>query len=97
MKAHILVCFLAFAMWKTLEGWQSRAGLGNSPRHVLAELARIQTIDVVLPVVDGPELRLRCVAQPDNDQAALLERLGLRLPRRLRPLQELRECSGKID
>src|SRR5205807_6912226 len=30
--AHILVCFLAYAMWKTLEQWQSRAGLGNSPR-----------------------------------------------------------------
>jgi transposase len=95
VKAHILVCFLAFAMWKTLEGWQSRAGLGNSPRHVLAELARIQAIDVVLPVVNGPELRLHCVAQPDDEQAALLERLGLRLPMRLRPRPELRECSGK--
>ena len=25
-----LVCFLAFAMWKTLEGWQGRAGLGKT-------------------------------------------------------------------
>jgi transposase len=28
--AHILVCFLAYALWKTLEQWQSRAG---SPRR----------------------------------------------------------------
>ena len=78
VKAHILVCFLAFAMWKTLEGWQSRAGLGNSPRHVLAELSGIRCIDVVLPLVNGPELRLRCVVQPDDAQGALLERLCCR-------------------
>lgn len=84
VQAHVLVCFLAFAMWKTLEGWQSRAGLGNSPRTMLEELGRIQVVDVVLPVVGGPDLRLRCVAQPDGAQAALLERLGLALPKRLR-------------
>jgi transposase len=84
VQAHVLVCFLAFAMWKTLEGWQSRAGLGNSPRTMLEELGRIQVVDVVLPVVGGPDLRLRCVAQPDGAQAALLERLGLALDKRLR-------------
>jgi hypothetical protein len=40
---HILVCFLAYAMWKTLEQWQSRAGLGNSPRTILQELAAIHS------------------------------------------------------
>ena len=32
VQAHILVCFLAFVLWKSLEMWQQRAGLGNSPR-----------------------------------------------------------------
>jgi hypothetical protein len=71
-------------MWKALEGWQGRAGLGSSPRKLLDELRRIQTVDVVIPVVDGPELSLRCVMKPDEDLACLLERLGLRLPTRLR-------------
>src|SRR5712671_6996866 len=31
VQAHIFVCFLAFVLWKCLEMWQSRAGLGNSP------------------------------------------------------------------
>jgi len=92
--AHILVCFLAFAMWKLLEGWQCRAGLGNSPRTLLEELGRIQVVDVVLPIVNGPELRLRCVTEPDKAQAALLDRLGLRLPKRLHPRERLAECSG---
>ena len=85
--AHIFVCFLAYAMWKTLEQWQKRAGLGSSPRTILDELGAIQSTDVVLPLATVPprEMRLRCVARPDKAQAALLDRLGLRLPERLRP------------
>jgi hypothetical protein len=80
------VCFLAYVLWKTLEQWQSRAGLGNAPRTILEELAAIQSTDVVLPTATLPqrELRLRCVVRPDRAQAALLQRLGLRLPERLR-------------
>jgi transposase len=85
VQAHILVCFLAFALWKSLEMWQERAGLGNSPRTVLEELARIQSHDVVLPTAAHGEIRLRCVAQPDAAQAALLDRLGVNLPKRMRP------------
>ena len=86
VEAHILVCFLAYVLWKTLEQWQQRAGLGNSPRTILEELRRIQSTDVVLPLADGSrrELRLRCVVRPDKAQAMLLDRLGLRLPERLR-------------
>ena len=32
----------------------------------------------------GKEMRIRCVVRPDRVQAALLDRLGLRLPERLR-------------
>jgi len=84
VQAHVLVCFLAYVLWKTLEQWQQRAGLGRSPRTILEELGRIQSTDVVLPTEDGRELRLRCVVRPDAAQAALLDRLGLELPQRLR-------------
>jgi transposase len=84
--ARILVCFLAYVLWKTLEQWQSRAGLGNSPRTVLAELGAIHSTDVVLPLANSKrELKIRCVAKPDRAQLALLDRLGLRLPERLKP------------
>jgi transposase len=84
VQAHILVCFLAFVLWKSLEMWQQRAGLGNSPRTILEELARIQSHDVVLPTATHGQIRLRCVAQPDPAQAALLDRLGIVLPKRMR-------------
>jgi transposase len=90
VQAHILVCFLAFVLWNCLEMWQSRAGLGNSPRTILEELARIQSHDVVLPTAAHGQIRLRCVTQPDPAQAALLDRLGIVLPKRMRlPEQEL--------
>jgi transposase len=85
IKAHILICFLAYALWKTLQKWQSRAGLGDAPRTILTELSRIHSADIVLPLADGSgrELRLRCVVQPDKEQALLLQRLGITLPKRL--------------
>jgi transposase len=84
VQAHILVCFLAFMLWKSLEMWQQRAGLGNSPRTILEELTRIQSHDVVLPTATHGVIRLRCVTQPDPAQAALLDRLGIVLPKRMR-------------
>jgi transposase len=84
VAAHILVCFLAFVLRKSLEMWQSRAGLGNSPRTVLEELARIQSHDVVMLTPTHGYIRLRCVTRPDPAQAALLDRLGIVLPKRMR-------------
>jgi DDE family transposase len=86
VQAHLLVCFLAYVLWKTLAQWLQRAGLGDTPRVVLDELARIQSTDVVLPLAQDArrELRIRCVVRPTRAQAALLSRLGLALPDRLR-------------
>ena len=84
VQAHLLVCFLAYALRKTLEGWMTRAGLGNSPTTVLEELGRIQSTDVVAPTTDGRTIRLRCVVRPDKAQSVLLAHLGLKLPQRLR-------------
>ena len=93
VKAHILVCFLAYAMWKTLAGWMRGAGLGDAPRTLLYELAKIKSGDIVLPACtrDGipKRIRLRHVTEPDEPQAVLLHRLGLQLPRRLRRFDEL--------
>ena len=80
-------------MRKTLDGWCRRAGLGSSATTVLEEMARITSSDVVLPTVDGREVRLRCVVRPDRAQSILLDRLGLALPQRLRLPKGLRETS----
>jgi transposase len=80
--AHILVCFLAYVLWKTLGQMCQRAGLGHEPRRVLEELAKIQLVDVVLPTRQGTEIRKRCITRPTDHQAILLQRLRLSLPNR---------------
>ena len=90
---HILVCFLGYALWKALGQWMHRAGLGDAPRTVLEEFAKIKSGDVVLParMADGSRqtIRLRCVTTPDDAQKVLLNRLGLTLPQRLRRIDEV--------
>jgi transposase len=94
VKAHILVCFLAYVLWKSLAQWMRRAGLGDAPRTLLEEFAKIKSGDVVLPARtrDGQTskmVRLCCVTTPDEAQKVLLNRLGLTLPQRLRRIDQI--------
>lgn len=84
VEGHILVCFLAYVLWKTLGQMCKRAGLGSEPRKVLDEIAQIKVVDVVMPTKQGVEIRKRCIAQPTKLQAILLQRLQLHLPQRMR-------------
>jgi len=83
VQAHVLVCFLAYVLYKTLGQMCKSAGLGDEPRKVLDEIAAVQTVDVILPTRCGQELRKRCVAKPTEHQAILLYKLGLSLPKSL--------------
>jgi transposase len=94
VQAHILVCFLAYVLWKTLAQWMRAAGLGDAPRTVLEEFAKIKSGDVVLPTRTadgrpGKTIRVRCVTTPDHAQKVLLNRLGLPLPQHLRFVEEV--------
>ena len=80
VDAHILVCFLAHVVWKTLGRMRKRAGLGDEPRRVLEEIGRIGLVDVAMPTRSGVEIRKRCVTRPEDHQAILRQRLGLNPP-----------------
>ena len=84
VQAHILVCFLALALWRTLEQWMQQKGLGSCARQLVKQIAGIKSVDVVLPVYRAgvtTELRLRVVTTPEPATAQLLAHLGLRLPK----------------
>jgi transposase len=89
VEAHILVCFLALAMWRVLEQWMSGKGLGTCARKLIAEISTIKSMDIVLPVRRSEtqtELTIRTVARPERHVAELLTHLGLELPTRNRIL-----------
>ena len=84
VEAHILVCFLALALWRSLEQWMASKGLGTCARKLVAAVSTIKSMDVLLPVARGEErftLRLRVVAKPEKEVAQLLAHLGLQIPR----------------
>ena len=80
VKAHILVCFFAFVLWKALAQMCQKAGLGNEPRKVFDTLSEISLIDVVLPTRNGITIRKKCVSRPTDHQSILLHKLGLKVP-----------------
>lgn len=82
VQAHIFVCFLALAMYKSLELWMASKGLGNSPAKLLEEFKEIRSMDVVLPVKNHNSVRMRIVAKPDEHIRVLLYRLGIKIPNR---------------
>jgi transposase len=88
-QAHILVCFLALVMWRTLEQWMEGCGLGAAPRKLLEEMAEVRSLDVVLPTRTGREIRLRTVSRPEKHLAILLQRLGLPLPNKPKKIQNV--------
>jgi transposase len=94
VRAHILICFLAYVLWKSLAQWMKRSGLGEAPRTLIEEFCRIKSGDVVLSTRTGADqqkktIRLRCVTTPDEAQKILLSRLGLMIPKRLRRIDEI--------
>jgi transposase len=82
--AHILVCFLAYVLWKTLGQMCRATDLGDEPRRVFDELDKISLVDVMLPTRTGAELRRRCITRPTDHQAILLQYLGLNLPKNIK-------------
>lgn len=84
VQSHILICFLAYVVWKTISQMCQKARLGDEPRKVFDEISRVKMIDVVLPTRNGTEIRRRCVTKPDKYQAILLDKLSLRLPKQLK-------------
>jgi transposase len=87
VQAHILVCFLAYVLWKTLGHLCRQAGLGHEPRKVFEELKKIELVEVVLPTRAGIDIHKRCLSRPTQHQAILLQRLGLKLPSQLPKLE----------
>jgi transposase len=80
-QAHILVCFLSLAMWRTLQQWMKSSGLGTAPRKLLEEMREIKSIDVLLPTRDK-QIRLRVVSTAPKELKVLLQKMRVLLPNR---------------
>jgi transposase len=89
-QAHILVCFLALTLWRTLQQWMKASGLGTAPRKFLEELRELRSLDVLLPTRDKT-LRLRMVATPSRELKILLQRMKILIPTRPKMIENVVE------
>jgi transposase len=89
VQAHIFVCFLALAMYKSLELWSAASGLGSSPAKLLEEFREIRSMDIVMPIKDRNPVRLRVAAKPDDHVRVLLQRLGIKIPNRPKTIENV--------
>ena len=56
--------------------------------QALAELATLQSADIVLAATDGREIRLRRITEPTAEQRKLLSQLGIELRAHLQVSQQ---------
>lgn len=89
-QAHILVCFLALTIWRTLQQWMKASGLGTAPRKLLEELRELKSLDVLLPTREKT-LRLRMAATPPKELRVLLQRMKIPLPNRPKIIENVVE------
>ena len=94
VEAHLLICFLSLALWRSLEMWMAGKGLGTRAAKLVDAIGTVRSMDVVVPVKRGERiinLCLRTVAKPDKDVALLLAHLGLHLPKGSKLVQNVVE------
>lgn len=94
VEAHLLICFLSLALWRSLEMWMLGKGLGSNARKLIQAISTVRSMDIVVPVKRGDhliDLRVRTVAKPEQEVATLLAHLGLHLPKRARIVENVVE------
>ena len=91
--AHIVVCFLSLAMWRTLQQWMKASGLGTAPRKLLEEMREIKSLDVLLPTRDK-QVRLRVVSTAPKELKVLLQRMKVLLPGRPKIIENVVQKIG---
>lgn len=92
-QAHIMVCFLALAMWRTLQQWMKASGLGTAPRKFIEEMREVKSLDVLLPAKDKT-IRLRVVSTPSKELKVLLQRMKILMPNRAKTIENVVKKIG---
>jgi hypothetical protein len=72
VKAHILVCFLAYCLWKNPGSVDARSGLGDAPRTLIEEFAKnLSRLGMAALRLAMPPNPIRIVSKPAPTQYEL--------------------------
>lgn len=76
----MLVAFLGYCLWVCLKKKVAALAPGLTPWQVWDQLGRIVLVEVWFDLVDGGQICLPRITQPEPAQAALLAQLNWQLP-----------------
>ena len=93
-KGGVVHEYWTLVMWRCLGMWLAGKRLGHCARQVIEQTGTIHSMDVVLPVKDKADVRLRLVAKPEKLAADPFAHMGLQLPARPKTIQNVVETFG---
>ena len=92
-EAHVLFCWMAYAMYWMLERTHRQHGGRLTGRRLLEVLRGVQLGTICLHTVQGMKLELERISVPRPEEAEVLHSLGIALPR---PQQRLERVDLRL-
>ena len=92
-EAHVLFCWMAYAMYWMLERTHRQHGGRLTGRRLLEVLRGVQLGTICLHTVQGMKLELERISVPRPEEAEVLRSLGIALPR---PQQRLERVDLRL-
>jgi transposase len=96
VEAHVMLAFMAYAMWVCLK-WKLKAlAVSLSPRQLIESFRSIQLVEVWFDTVDGRRICLPRITMPEPEHQVILEQIKWTLPKQPPPrIYTRREGSSR--
>ena len=80
VEAHVMIAFMAYAMWVCLK-WKLKAlAVSLSPRQMIELFRSIQLVEVWFDTIDNRRICLPRITMPEPAHQAILDQMNWRLP-----------------
>jgi len=80
VEAHVMLAFLAYAMWVCLKWTLKSVATGLSPRQVIELFHSIQLVEVWFDTLDERRICLPRISMPEPEHQAVLDQIKWSLP-----------------
>lgn len=80
VEAHVMLAFIAYAMWVCLKWILKPVAAGLTPRQMIELFRNIQLVEVWFDTADGRRICLPRITIPNPEHQAVLEQIKWKLP-----------------
>ena len=80
VEAHVMLAFMAYAMWVCLKWKLKGLAVSLSPRQMIELFRRVQLVEVWFDTVDGRRICLPRITMPEPEHQVILQQIKWTLP-----------------